>query len=61
MSYQPFAYVMQNDGKWWIVLRCPSGLSATLRNQYATKPGAEAGVAALGFTLTNPPRREDLP
>ena len=59
MTYEPKAYVIPNSGSWSIVLVCPSGLRALLRNTYANQHSAEVGVSILGFRLIDPPKRDN--
>lgn len=49
-----FAYTRPNDGRWWIFILTPSGMTARLLISYDRKAVAEAAIGHFGYTLIEP-------
>ena len=56
MTYTPTAYAQRYDGKFWVFLTTPSGLTARLVSAYVTLEGAEQAIARYGFRRIDPPK-----
>ena len=62
MSYTPTAYALRYDGKWWVFVNTPNGLTARLVSAYVTSEGAEQAIARYGFRrIPSPSAATDPP